>query len=627
MPGMVTITASVRESPPSWAVMQRHLIETMNEAAPLYLDKFIYSGGTMRQHGKLDDDYECFINWPLFYIIGGDDKFLDWGLQQFNAITRQWTYQHQKSVHKEFVKHYDMLHLSEGYLGFQYFGLADPTIPENIDRARRFAGFYMNEDPDAPNFDPQYRIIRSIASGSQGPVESSGAGYMLNYGHATLYPIVKDLEQGWDKDPKRREEIQKLYDEVVTPCDCPMNLCITGLVSHAYVLTGDEKYKKWVLDYVDAWIERTKENNGIIPDNIGRTGKIGEYRNGQWWGGFFGWSGRYSIEMLFNSLITSSEWSYLISSDPKYLGFFRSQIDVLLDNAITRDGNLLIPYKMGPDGWYDYRPMEPFGLSHLWHASMNSKDWERIERIRKGTKNGPWAYAYAESPNPPAPGSEMWKPDGTLFDWNAVRNDLIGNKHRLNESPHLGYLGGINPDWPEKILNAEYEMVCRNIERLRSDTYRNSWGSQTVLTQNPIFTNGLAQMTLGASFTGFNGGLLNASVRYFDRDRARPGLPEDVAALVEKLEADRTVLQLVNTNAFETRSLIVQAGAYREHKFIDVKFTEQSKNSEGNTFFSEKTVPVNKDYFVVELPPATTIRLEIGMERFVNKPTYAFPWH
>ena len=31
--------------------------------------------------------------------------------------------------------------------------------------------------------------------------------------------------------------------------------------------------------------------------------------------------------------------------------------------------------------------------------------------------------------------------------------------------------------------------------------------------------------------------------------------------------------------------------------------------------------------FVVELPPSTAIRIDAGMNRYVNKPSYAFPWH
>ena len=628
IPGLVKITATVRQAPPSWAIKQRHLIKTMNEAAPIYLDKFTYPGGSMREHGKLDDDYECFNNWPLFYIIGGDDKFLDWSLRQWNAITRQWTYQHQKSVYKEFVKHYDMLHLSEGYLGFQYLGLADPYIPENIDRARRFAGFYMNEDPDTFNYDSRYRVIRSIATGSKGPSDHEGGEYTLKYGHASLYPIVKEPQPDMSKDPVRGKELQKLYDEIVVPCDSPINLAITGLFAHAYILTGDDKYKDWILEYVSAWMDRIDENNGIIPDNIGRTGKIGEYRNGQWWGGFFGWDSRYSIEIMFNALITAAECAYLVSGDPHYLDLLRSQSDVLLDRAKKIKSNLLVPYRYGSDGWYDYRPMMPHILSHLWHSSLAQEDSERIEKIRKGVKNGPHPYAYAMSPKPPAPGSEEWYSDGNILDWNdVVEIDNFGNLSRLNEKSHLMYLAGKNPGWPEKILDAEYNMTCLNVERITDENYVHPWNSQRIVARNPVRVNGLAQMTMGAPYPSFNGGLLIAAVRYFDIEKARPGLPEDVAALIEKIESGRTVLNLVNLSAFETRKLIVQAGAFGEHEFTEVTFGEQHKDGGGNKVLSDEKVNVNKKYFAVELPPATSIKLDMEMRRHVNKPSYAFPWH
>ena len=112
-------------------------------------------------------------------------------------------------------------------------------------------------------------------------------------------------------------------------------------------------------------------------------------------------------------------------------------------------------------------------------------------------------------------------------------------------------------------------------------------------------------------------------MRYFDIDRVRPGLPEDVAALVEGLEADRTVVHLVNLSAIHTRKLIVQAGAFGEHAFNDVKYTVQLDDN----VLKEITAPVNNKYFAVELPPGTSVKLDIGTRRFVNKPSYAFPWH
>ncbi|MFH1567441.1 MAG: hypothetical protein ABIL09_05515, partial [Gemmatimonadota bacterium] len=479
-------------------------------------------------------------------------------------------------------------------------------------RAARFARFYTGDDPTAENYDRERRLIRSPFTGSGGPEFSSSADYVLIWGHASLYPIVKDLEPGWEKDPERHEEIQRIYDEVVARGDVPMNLAIAGLVTHAHLLTGEERCREWVLEYVDAWMERTAENGGIIPDNVGLSGRVGETRKGQWWGGFFGWSGRYSVWMIFHALATAVESAYLLSRDPKYLAFYRSQVDALLDLGIVRDGNLLVPYKMGPEGWHDFRPMDPYVVGHLWHLSMAEEDWARVERLRANSKWGPHAYAYAESPDPPAPGSEEWRPDG-LFDWNRVLDDISGNKMVENEPAHLSWLGGTNPGWPEAVMDATLAMVRRNAQRLRGDEYRHEWGSQTMNAQNPVVAFGLAQMTMGAPFQGFNGGLLVARLRYFDPEHRRPGLPVGVAALVEKLEAERTVVELVNVNPLEPRRVVVQAGGYGEHEFTEVRWDGGAAAVQGR-------------HFEVALAPGARARLEIGTRCYANEPTYALPW-
>ena len=616
---MVEIQVDSSGLVPSWALKQRRLMDEMATAASLFLDKYADLDGGLREHGKLDDDYECFNSWPLLYAIGGDERLLDWSLSAWDGVTRQWTDGLGNTVDREFVKHTDMLHLSEGYVGFQNFGLADPHISRNIDRARRFAGFYLNENPEAPNYDPDLKLIRSPLTGSAGPLFSSDPAYVLNYGHASLHPVIKDLAPGWEYDSTRRAEIQRIYDQVVIRGDIPMNLAVTGLVTHAAILSGDEKYRRWVLDYVEAWIDRTRKNNGIIPDNVGLSGEIGEYRDSQWWGGFFGWSGRYSIHMIFHSLITAVECALLLTGDAGYLELLRSQVDMLLERAITRDGNLLVPYKVGPDGWYDPRPLDPYIVSHLWHASMDAGDWDRLETLRTGASNGPHAYAYAESPDPPEPGAEEWRPDGPA-DWNHVEDDLHGNRFVENEAPHLRYLAGYNPDWPEAILDATFKQVHRNIERLKGDTYQYPWKSQTLTVQNPVFTAGLGQMAMGAPFPCFNGGMVCARVRYFDPDRRRPGLPESVAALVEQLGADTTTVHLVNVNTERPARVILQAGAYAEHTFTHV--SSRSDDDDGRP----DPVSVNGSHFSVHLPPASSVRLEAGTQCYVNRPTYAFPW-
>jgi len=72
-------------------------------------------------------------------------------------------------------------------------------------------------------------------------------------------------------------------------------------------------------------------------------------------------------------------------------------------------------------------------------------------------------------------------------------------------------------------------------------------------------------------------------------------------------------LTLVNTNQLEPRTVIVQAGGYAEHQFIQVAF-------------GKRKVPVGASRFRVRLAPGAGSRLVIEMKRFVKQPTLAFPW-
>ena len=142
-------------------------------------------------------------------------------------------------------------------------------------------------------------------------------------------------------------------------------------------------------------------------------------------------------------------------------------------------------------------------------------------------------------------------------------------------------------------------------------------------------------MTTGAPPVIYNGGLLRATVRYFDVEQARPGLPPDVAALVDEVGAEAVGIQLVNLSPTATRRLIVQAGAFGEHQFKGVKFQqgdldEAAKNGYGwvraERISTEKKIDLDAAHFSVELPPSSSIRLQANMSRFANQPGYGAPW-
>ena len=145
-------------------------------------------------------------------------------------------------------------------------------------------------------------------------------------------------------------------------------------------------------------------------------------------------------------------------------------------------------------------------------------------------------------------------------------------------------------------------------------------------------------MTLGAPQPIYNGGLLHCRLRYFDVQCHRPGLPEDVGALVEKLEAARTVVRLVNLNLNEGRELIIQAGGFGEHRFGRAEYVVRTSEWPGELGgyagsyappplkTETRTVVVNNKHLRLTLPPGSEVTLDLTTERYVNEPSYSEPW-
>ena len=645
-PRMPKVIATAITAPPAWALLERSLIALMEESGRLYARKYFERGGGTLLAEDVDDLYEQTYNFGLFYAIGADEDLLDIHFRNWNAVTRisDDSFDHRPihndhkktfrpSIHNEFWnidQAMEWHHLSEGNMALYDFGVADPTVTENLRRSKRFAAMFIGEDPEAPNWDPEHRILRSPYMSSQGPklhcdaewantmlLAGRGLGGQANYYgvRASLYPVVKQLEVRWFENAQRRQQIVDLFDRIVLQSDTPNSLAATALVTNAYLYTGDNKYKQWVLDYTEAWMERTQLNGGICPDNVDHNGIIGGQREGIFWGGQYGWQHYQGYNIMYHSINIAVECAQLLTGDSGYLDFLRSQVKLQVDNGRKAEsGQLLVPVRYGPDGW-DWNPapglhendgiemrgywLEPTPLRgqdimHLYHASMAKEDYEMATYVREEDKERGW--------------HEL----GT-----ALSEKNWGN----TELARFQYYDGKNPNWPEQILRAEYQEVLQKYEEMRTDERTHLEMIQTNrMPFHPVLTKGLTQVALGAPQSIYNGGLLRATVRYFDTDRRRPGLPLDVAALVDELGSTRVSLQLVNTNRNESRHMIVQAGAFGEHNFTQIKYREGGKDG-------ETVVAADGSYFAVELPPSTGVRVEAGLKRFCNVPSYAFPWH
>ncbi len=613
--------------PPRWATLQRELFETMSEALGRFVEGYFGEGydpfWPPDDHVGVDgydDVIEGFYNWPLVYAMGGDTLFLDHARGAYRgALDRcgetETPFGHPMVV-DEFEQCRDWFHLGEGNLYTYNMGLAAPDDEVVVARAEQFASLYL-PDSDVNNYDAEQRLVRAPMNGSMGPeysdlsafgTHSTFGGYGANYRWASHGLPWRDLE--FDNateflDPANEERLYEIFDERCSSGDIPLNLGITSLMTNAYLHTGDDRYKEWVLEYLDAWKERTAENGGIIPDNVDRSGDIGGI-TGAWYGGMYGWSwGGWHYVGIGPTV--AAENAVLLTGDREYLEFPRSQLDLLERNAIQRGDTPYLPHKYGSegdyhyngsglrkndgeilwrDGWYEFKPHsdDPYAV-HLWYMSMTEADRQRLYRLGKGTKRD-WCRV------DPRPSSKH------------------GDGH---EYPWLVYLDGEYAEFPERIMEASHAHVQYRLDEMREEAFNPHDLTEDYLrNRNPIVHKGLLQLSMGAPQPVYYGGLVHAQVRHFDPDRGRPGLPPGVSALVTGITAEGIDLTLVNVGGRD-RAVVVQAGAYGEHEFTAIHAAGESDEPGTNAIR-------------VRVDAGSRVDLSANIERFYREPSYAFPW-
>ncbi len=576
--GPVTVTIDTPMEPPYWALLEREVLRAnamaVNEWAEKYLDDRGYLQITPRWGGLdgPDDATENFYNWPLLHALGAPDNVLAIYKKAWEGHLRQFTEAKTEFIslgaegmyHKEFITSFDWEHTGEGLQPFFYQALSDPDDAPFQARMRRFAGFYMNEDPGAPNYDPEHKIIRSFFNGSKGPLlrpatpEQWSGDPMTKFGdqhNAASYPeMLAHFAE---------------YGNVVG--DTPQNLCATTMATNAYMFSHESKYKDWLLEYVDAWLDRTRQNGNNIPSVIGLDGTIGGGWDGKWYGGVYGWGfspfdpahgRRANRNTVYRGLRVGFLNALLLTGDRKYINVIRKQMDNIFAAKKVVDGEAMYPSMYGDKGWYGYRKDPPSHvLLDIYLASFAPADRERLP----------------------------------TDDW-------------------LAFLDGDNPDFPEEVLRRDLSNIRRRVEEMRKDpTTPDTRYTDDIQRYNPASTDNLVKLMLGGNPAGKTSNMLHSQVRYFDPVKRRAGLPEDVAALVESVGPDGITLKLVNVNPVEPRMVVVQTGAYAEHDATSVR------NAAGETRVGDSS-------FQVRLAPGAGGSIMIGMERYANQPLLRHPY-
>ena len=603
MQPIVTIHSDHREPIPTWALLQRHLLSTMSEAALYFADRYTRPDGTLiwnRAEWKgmdgSDDAYESVYNFPLLYALGGDRRLLDLSRHLWEGITRQFTEYGQ--IHREFDGYYDWMHHGESSLYFYYLSLAGPYGETERQRAVRFANFYTGDDPEAHNYDRDLRLIRSPLNGSRGArLATTAEDWIELRGIYSQYPApftdvpkLNGYIADWTE-PTVFDDILGKFNTHIARGDVPLNLLATTLVTHAYLVTGNEGYRQWVLDYLAAWRERTAQNDGILPDNIGLSGTIGEYNDGKWWGGYYGWGWPHGGRTLLEAAVVAGMNAALLTGDFAHLDLFRSQFNWLWEQGHDVDGCRRLPFWREDSGWRSYRAFEPRLLIAMWSMTHLEKDRIHIEDMADRNK------------------MDIVNETG----WGDESNPLAWYR----------YITGHLPEFPEQALQSAYRHIVRRLKYIQSDPIDpRDWPPVTPyendvhqwLNRNPVTCEALAQTMWGAPMPVYHGGLLHAQLRYFDEAEQRAGLPADVAALIERVDAGGVVLRLVNLDPLRSKVIIVQGGSFAEHTLLGL-----------HELVNERVTEINLPVVRIELAPAASLHARIEMQRFSQTPHYTHP--
>lgn len=337
---------------------------------------------------------------------------------------------------------------------------------------------------------------------------------------------------------------------------------------------GDH-YRDWALDYFGAWAERMRANSGILPSKVELDGTTAT----DWWGGTYGWNfspivpqtGKREHRNRVPRAVTAFYNALLLSGDMEFLRLWRQQTAVINEAGRIVDGVWSTPTMHGPQGWHGWQA-GPYRTSafEIWYATQAPEDRE-----------------------------------------------IAG------DDPWIAFLEGRNPGYAERALEADRARLERRVAAVKADestpgTRLADW----TLDFNPASAKALVQTMTGGLHIARptwsrtsppQGGVpLHCRLRYFDPQRRRAGMPTDVAALVHGMSDRATHVMLVNTGT-EARDVIVQGGAYGEHRIDAVRHGSERHEIAGRTFR-------------IRLEPGCGADLTLEMTRYAARPSLAFPW-
>ena len=676
------------ETMPRWAILERDYLKLASHAPEMLKDYLTEEGEIFWPdcvkdfqtfaYGNVDNAFEGFQSFPLLYMLGGDEKILEYAKKEYHALVRQFSTKKkigtgipQEEAEKlgrdtllvdGVFPELDWMHIGESCLFLYHLLLADPTDESIRNALMKYATYFLCENPEGfeSNYDPEYKVFRSGYLGANGPAyerykQPYRLSHWMDYYGLPFYD-VEGVHTYWDLAKKEcAEAMGKVYDERLSHCDTITGLLSTSLAVNAYMLTGEKRFRDFVLEYVGAWRKRG-EGYEVIPDNAGPHGIVGETLGGRFYGSHYGYTLPHGYYFVEDALIVGGENERFFTGRKDSVDWARDLYDSLIDRfAIpAEEGGVYIPLKRADegsaleyvgnekmpntskdlqfdpeprhvrfeqvDGWYEFGAPTPSHWGHIYAASRSSEDAKRMEEILspgkltvdvknisakyKGGQHGAYVM-YLEGKNASYPEDIMSHSISQFY-----RQAAILEKEKAGVSAGYGYEPDNDEEW--QMLKDITREIHEKTGIPFDETVVHSYFQTFMLYRTPLSMEGLLNLTMGAMAPVYNGGLIQAQLRYFDRDQNRPGLPEGVAALISSITEEGVTLTLANTDVFQAHTLVMQGGAYGEHDILEIKIDNE-------------ITPVNGKWAEITLGAGSVVEMQITMKRHANEPSLEEP--
>jgi hypothetical protein len=543
--GAIRVGAPAEEIP-AWATKELEAFAAVERCYRDFMKRFAKPDGstvvTARcGHGNIDDIIEGFFKWDQFILLAASDELRE---QYVRVWKYHWKYGTDQGWFADgfYVKGYDAEHAGE--LLPMLWACIELRPDDRELTAVNEATARLLTSPEW--FDPRRHLFR--------------------YSFVRSRPV----DEAW----------RKKYLEPRWTGECGVNTVYTGCVWLAHLTSGQEKYRKWVLDYCAAWNRAAAANKGVFPYHIDTpSGKLGPGGDGRWWAGteHEGRRGTASFDYARYGMVTPTRGlrnlpvaaAFLDRGDARHAAGLVSTVKALFANA--REGLPPTAYDPEQGGWFrgDKWPHHiPVLLDKAyvltWDADLRKLiDAYPVDRVKwleqefaewcRFTYCGRGGLAVAEK----------------AFDRARQRAERRMQKAAALAEPKKG----------DDLTDVTLERVCD-----------------------------FAYVD-GAQWGGHNarcGGPSPGSVGYFS-ESGRRGLPAGVAALVRGVREDSVTLLVCNTNRKPAR-LLVTGGYYGQHRIKSV-----SSGGAG--------VDVNARRVLLELPARSLARLELTLARCAYPPT------